>query len=115
MSDISSTSSPRRCLLQLIVQLWKHTNPVSLNTPSFNEIIISPSTQEYLSVDDAIKIVNEEMPPGYRLRKACQIRFQVADDKPVNDTGERRSVFLKGTSLVKLSFDVAEEFCYRYR
>ncbi len=66
-------------------------------------------------MDDAIKIVNEEMPPGYRLRKACQIRFQVVDDKPVNDTGERRAVFLKGTSFVKLSFDVDEEFCYRYR
>ncbi|PBK61840.1 hypothetical protein ARMSODRAFT_1089500 [Armillaria solidipes] len=77
------------------LQLWKHTNPASLNAPSFNDIIISPSTQEYLSVDDAIKIVNEEMPPGYRLRKACQIRFQVADDKPVNTTGEQRSVFLK--------------------
>ncbi|KAK0212046.1 hypothetical protein IW262DRAFT_347425 [Armillaria fumosa] len=74
------------------LQLWKHTNPISLNIPPFNDIIISPSTQEYLSVEDAIKIVNEEMPPGYRLRKACQIRFQ---DKPVNDTGERRSVFLK--------------------
>ncbi|KAK0209782.1 hypothetical protein IW262DRAFT_1468484 [Armillaria fumosa] len=74
------------------LQLWKHTNPVSLKIPPFNDIIISPSTQEYLSVEDAIKIVNKEMPLGYGLRIACQIRFR---DKPVNDIGERRSGFLK--------------------
>ncbi|KAK0186238.1 hypothetical protein F5146DRAFT_1004394 [Armillaria mellea] len=67
------------------LQLWKHTNPTSPNTASFNEIIISPSTQEYLSVDDAIKTVTD-------YGRLAEIRFQ---DKPVNDTGERRSVFLK--------------------
>ncbi|KAG7440182.1 uncharacterized protein BT62DRAFT_924182 [Guyanagaster necrorhizus] len=78
-----------------ILQLWKHTNPASLNTPRFKDIIISPSTQEYLSVDDAINSVNEEMPPGYRLRKPCQIRFQIVVDEPGNSTGDWRSLFLK--------------------
>ncbi|KAK0479275.1 hypothetical protein IW261DRAFT_1564649 [Armillaria novae-zelandiae] len=66
------------------LQLWKHTNPVSLNIPPFSNIIIFPSTQEYLSVEDAIKgeLLDPEPPLATQVansRWTCDMAGKVWD------------------------------------
>ncbi|PBK61786.1 hypothetical protein ARMSODRAFT_981176 [Armillaria solidipes] len=48
------------------LKLWKAANE---NAEPFADIVISPITRQYLSVDEAIRKINEEVPPEYRLAK----------------------------------------------
>lgn len=52
--------------LPLLVKLWKAANE---SAEPFADIVISPLTHKYLSVDEAIRKINEEVPPEYRLAK----------------------------------------------
>ncbi|KAK0434494.1 hypothetical protein EV421DRAFT_1339445 [Armillaria borealis] len=48
------------------LKLWKAANE---NVERFADIVISPITHKYLSVDEAIRKINEEVPREYRLAK----------------------------------------------
>ncbi|KAK0442717.1 uncharacterized protein EV420DRAFT_1074659 [Desarmillaria tabescens] len=47
-------------------QRWKAANE---NMGAFGDIVISPMTRQYISVDDAIRKINDEVPREFRIEK----------------------------------------------
>ncbi|KAK0476340.1 hypothetical protein IW261DRAFT_1490767 [Armillaria novae-zelandiae] len=75
----------------IALKRWKTANE---NTPPFAEIVFSPVNREYFSVDQAVRQINDEVPPEYRLAKPHSIVY--ATKRPTKMDKEEWKLFKNG-------------------